>query len=118
VPGFGASRRRLIAQKGRPMQLLRPADDSPPTPITVLGYTHFYRPEDTNLRVRAVAEAEQADTLVEILNDEIAAASFPPPDQDAQIVIDGQYWQLLAANPLYDASELIGWTLYLRGGRG
>lgn len=110
-----SSWRRLIAIKGRPMTLRRQTATSPAvfSDVTVRAAAVAYQPE-------AIAgDLKMGDLRVSILNDEIAAASWPgPPRARDQMTIDGKTYVLQAATPRYDGETLVGFTIWVRGGPG
>lgn len=128
-----ATRRRMLAAKGRPMLLRRIVpqvlgDLHPsPTDLTVQGYSYPYTPD------RIAEPVRQGDAQVQILNDEIVNASWPStlnfmtgvyisipgstlPGADDFVVIDGLVWVIVGNSPCYDGAALIGHSLWVRGG--
>lgn len=106
-------RRRAIIRRGRAMTLRRALPTSPVTyaECPLLGFQAFYRPEHITGGVR------QGDARVQILNDEIAALSWPgPPVSQDLIVIDGRTWAVVGALAVYEGSSCIGFDLHVRGG--
>lgn len=107
------SRRRMLAKDGRPMILSRPnpASGSPPAPVTVQGYLFPFAPE------KIAGALRQGDASVQILNDEIAAATWPgPPTAGDWLQIDGLTWLVQGSGPLFEGATLIGHSLVARGG--
>lgn len=81
--------------------------------VTVRGATVAYQPD-------AIAgDLKMGDLRVSILNDEIAAGSWPgPPRSRDQMLIDGKTYVVQAATSLYDGETLVGFTIWARGGPG
>lgn len=101
------SRRRMLAQKGRPMTLRRTGQ----TDLTVQGYAVNGSTE------QGQGAARQDMQTVHILNDEIATASWPgPPIRGDRMVVDSDSWAILTATPVYEGSILIGHKLDTQGG--
>lgn len=107
-----AARRRLIARYGRPMVLRRQTGVNPVAyqELPIAGYLTAFRPEQLSGGV------QQGDASVAILNDELAAAGWPPPRAQNAIVIDGKTWQIVAAPPMFERAVLLGYKLWVRGG--
>lgn len=84
----------------------------PPTfsSVTVVAFIYAYRPDQIK------GDLKQGDVRCEILNDEIAAASWPGPPKTGDSLIDGtNTLNLIGAFPLYDGTTLLGHTLMARG---
>lgn len=99
---------RALGKKGRPMTLHRPDV----TDVTVTGFLVMYRPDQIGR-----AGIQEGDARVTILNDEIAAATWPgPPRARDQIVIDNRTWLIRESTPEYLGETCIGYSLFCRGG--
>ena len=91
------------------MSLRRQATPTSPV-VQVLGYPRAYQPGELT------AGVQQGDVRVEILHDEIAAATWPaPPRNPDRLTLDARTYTVLGAFPLYEGSVLIGWQLWCRG---
>jgi hypothetical protein len=109
MSSFLISRRRLLAQRGRPMVLRRPG--TPYIDVTVQGFKAAFSPE------QITGGVQQGDCRVQILADEITAAAWPgPPKNKDSVVVDGRTWSVQGATPLYDGATLLGFSLWVRGG--
>lgn len=113
MAGHGDARRRAIAAKGRPATLRRQTATKPaayadlPVQVFIVGY----RPE------QITGGLQQGDAQARALNDEIAAAGWPPPRAGFLLVVDGQTFAVQGSAPAYDGADLIGWNLWIRGGK-
>lgn len=109
------TRRRLIGRWSRPMQLKRLSGGGG-TPVTAVGlpvngFFSMYRPDEIS------GDIKQGDAEVALTNDELAASNWTsPPRARDQIMIDGRTWQIVDAYPVYEGSDVIGHTLWVRGG--
>lgn len=106
------ARRRMLAAKGRPMTLRRQTSINPEVfvDLTVQGFDRSFQPQEITGGVR------QGDRQVEILNDELAAASWPVlRGKVLRIVIDGATATVVDVFPLYEGASLIGHRLWVRG---
>ncbi len=106
-----AIRRRHIQGKGRTVTLRRQVGKAAPTDVSLLAFIHAYRPDQITEGLK------QGDQLAEILNDEIAVASWPgPPKVGDTLIADGKSLAVLGTpTPLYDGPTLLGYTLSVRG---
>lgn len=110
---FLASRRRLIALRGRPMVLRRQTALRPPAYAEqpVRGIFQMYRPEQ-------IAKAmEQGDASVALLIDDLDGWQILPWQRVQLVIPDSGVWVIQGALPVYDGPELIGHTLHIRGGQ-
>jgi hypothetical protein len=110
------ARRRLIASRGRSMTLRRSSGAFGAVTyatVTLTGFSRAYRPDPL------AGSLVQADYVVEILNDEIAAqvTYAGPPRPNDELTMDGQSFNVQGAEAIYEASTLIGHRLMVRGGR-
>jgi hypothetical protein len=106
---YADARRALLRDRGRSMVLRRQASPAALT-VTVQGYPRAYSPGELQ------AGAQQGDLQIEILNDEIAAASWPaPPRNPDRILMDSRTYTVLGAFPLKEGETLFGWRLWARG---
>jgi hypothetical protein len=102
------ARRALLRDRGRAMVLRRQA--TPAVTVTVQGYPRAYSPGELQ------AGVQQGDVRIEILNDEIAAASWPgPPRNPDRILMDGRTYTVLGAFPMYEGETLFAYSLWTRG---
>lgn len=110
MTAFADSRRRLLARLGRTMTLHRA--DASASDLAVTGYLTTFRPETGNQPL------QQGEAVVEIMDDEISAASWPDPDAGTFVVIDTETWAVLpgGAHPVYSGATRIGWALHVKGG--
>lgn len=102
----------MIALRGRSMTLRRLVA-APDTwlDVPLLAFTAAYEPDEL------VAPLVQGDRRVEILHDEIAAAGWPWPPREPDVLQDGsESFTVLFAAPVWEAGSRIGWTLSVRGG--
>ena len=90
----------------------RTVASGPATAVTLLGWPTQYSPN-------AIAGGIQVgDANVSTMNDEIAAATWPgPPVSGDEMVIDGLVWAVLGAESIYEGVELLGFEIWVRGGR-
>lgn len=99
--------------KGRPVTLRRQTSARPPAfdDVTVQAFFHAFQSE------RITEGLKQGDRLAEILNDEIAAASWPgPPKAGDAIMVDGASLQVLPGVAiLYDGTTPLGFSIPVRG---
>ena len=103
------TRRRMIRSRGRQMTLRRAGTGG--ASVDLIGFASSYSPEQTQGAV------SPGDQQVQILNDEIAAASWPaPPRKDDKLVLDGRTAAVKGAWPVHDGALLIGWRLWISGG--
>ena len=101
----------MLRARGRPMVLQRPNDSPPPADLPVQGFLALFAPDQVKPPVT------QGDAQVQILNDEIAAATWPAPGIGTWVVEGGQTWAVLGATPRYEGAACIGWSLWVRGGQ-
>lgn len=91
------------------MVLRRQATPTSPT-VTVSGYPRAYSPGEL------LGGVQQGDVRIEILNDEIAAASWPaPPRNPDRVVMDSRTYTVIGAFPIFEGTAVIGWSLWVRG---
>lgn len=103
------TRRRLLATRGRPVVLTKAGGAA----VTVLAHVNLM-PRYTDIPGSNVVQPRQS---IEILNDEIAAASWPaPPSKPDRIQIDGRTSVIQNAHPVYEGATLIGWSIFVEGG--
>jgi hypothetical protein len=102
------ARRRQIAGKGRPMALRRIGEPDLP----LIGFLRDYQPQEL------LGGVQQGDVRVEILAEEIAAAGWTtPPAKPDRLVVDGRSYAIqAAARPVHEGADLIGWSIWARGG--
>ena len=108
------ARRRHLARHGWPMALRRQTGVDPVThaAVTVQGFKHDYSPG------QIVGGILQGDARVEITPDEIAAAAWPgPPRKGDSMLIDQQVWAVQGATAVRAAGVLVGYSIWIRGGR-
>lgn len=109
------ARRRLIASRGRNMTLRRSSGTFGAVTyasVTLKGFSRAYRPDPL------AGSLVQADYAVEILNDEIVAASWAgPPRPTDELLMDGASFSVEGAEPIYEGAAVIGHCLMVRGGR-
>lgn len=106
----GNNRRALLRARGRLMVLRRQASPTAPA-VAVLGYSRAFQPGELQ------AGVQQGDVRIEILADEIAEAAWPaPPRNPDRVTVDGRTYTVQGATAIYDLAELIGWSLWCRGG--
>ncbi len=97
-----ASRARMIASRGRAVELARAGAEA-----TVTAFLHAVRPEQ-------IAGGLQAgDALLETA---ALPAPFAPPVKGDTVRADGRRWSVMGATPLHAGAVLAGYTLHLRGG--
>lgn len=110
MTAFADSRRRLLARMGRTMTLHRADASASDLPVT--GYLTTFRPETGN------PPLQQGEAVVELMDDEIAAAGQAAPDLGTMVIIDTETWAVLpgGAHPVYSGVTRIGWTLHVKGG--
>jgi hypothetical protein len=79
--------------------------------VDLIGFPHGFQAD------QMAAGVKQGDQLIETLDDELQAASWPdrPRDPD-KLLLDGRTWTLVDASPVYDGALRIGWRLWVRGG--
>lgn len=99
---FLASRRRLVASRGRPVTFTRGAAVS-----TVKAFLGPWTADN------AVTPGEQGDGVLYSADDLVP---FGPRAGDF-VAIDGATWVVLGAPPVYDGPALIGYNLHIRGGQ-
>ena len=109
------ARRHNIARAGRPYTLRRQTAYTPAatySSVTVQGYRRTYRTDELS------GALVQGDWALEILNDEIAAATWSGPPINGDELLDGSLatYAVQGAAPVYEGSTLIGYTLQIRGG--
>lgn len=103
-----AARRRQLAAKGRPMVLSRL---TPALSVTLQGKDNAFAPDQLQGGV------QQGDLQVEILLDELQAASWPDrPRSPDKLTIDGRTYTVRDATLVSEGPTPIGWTLWVRGG--
>jgi hypothetical protein len=115
------ARRRLVNDNGRPMPLSRLITGSDPPAYQTVNVQAFSRglvvatDQRGRVEVRTIGVQMLGDEIIEILTDEIAAASWPaPPIRNDRVTWDGLSKTVQAAKPVYDATLLIGWSLTVR----
>ena len=87
------------------MVLARPGGAS----VTVRGYPRSYQPHEL------VGGLMQGDQRVEILVEEIEAASWPaPPVKPDRLSLDGGDAMVMAATPVCEGETVIGYSLWVR----
>ncbi|WP_419900647.1 hypothetical protein [Roseomonas sp. USHLN139] len=108
---FADSRQRFLARRGRPGTLRR---QTSATPVSYAEQTlptipHAFLPNELTGGVL------QGDQQAEI---GLVPAAWPgPPRADDTLLLDGQRWTVKGATAVYQGAELIGWTLWIRGGK-
>ena len=102
-----AARRNLLRRFGRPLTLRRGL-----VAAECVGYLTRYSPDEI-----AGTALRQGDAKVQLFAADLAAAGFPvPPRNPDELRTANNSWTVLFANPVFEAAELIGWTLAVRGG--
>ena len=106
----GTNRRAILRERGRPMTMRRAIGTSGVT-VTLLGFARAFSPGELTGGV------QQGDLRIETLADEITGAAWPaPPRNPDRVTMDNRTWTVQGAWPVYEGAELIGWTIWARGG--
>ena len=106
-----ATRRRHLHSMGRPMTLRRIVSSDPATysDLPVVGKDRSYEPGEIQGGI------QQGDLMVDLLNDEIAAADWSRPSRPDRVLIDGRTYTVQGAWPVNDGPLCIGWRVWVRG---
>jgi hypothetical protein len=111
------SRRYQINLRGRPMTLRRlitagsGGSASTYNVIIVKGVKWSFRPDQLTGGVL------QGDAIVEILQDDLTAKTWPaPPRKGDTMIIDSRTWTVQGNEALYEDITNIGHSIWVRGG--
>lgn len=112
MSGIGASRRRMLRRYGRPVTLRRQTGVNPVAfaGAEVPGMVAGYGPD------AITGAVQQGDATAAVLAEDLVAEGFPVPPRSGDSLVDGRTWKVMAAYPVYDGSDLLGWDLWIRGG--
>ena len=110
---FLASRRRLMALRGRPMVMRRQTAPRPPAYAErpVRGIFRGYSPEQITQGML------QGDASIALVIDDLYGWTVQPWPQVQIVIPDSGTWIVQGALPVYDGAELIGHNLHVRGGQ-
>lgn len=102
---FAAVRQRQLLKSGRSMVFRRQTGINPVTfsDTIALGFLRSFRPEEI------AGGIQQGDAQVLTLTD-------VTPRAGDRVVIEAKTWQVIGVTPVYNAAELIGYSLWVRGG--
>ena len=112
--GVSAQIASALKRIGRPMTLRRlttgPLGKQIPLDVTVLAYAVNYQPQEL------IGNIQQGDSVVTLCNKEIAAAQWPgPPKQNDVLIFDGRTTIVMSVEAKYLGQELLAFYCQVRG---
>lgn len=112
--GHAAQIASALKRIGRPMILRRttlgPLGREVPLDVSILGFAVNYQPQEL------IGTIQQGDSMVTFCNKEIAAAQWPgPPKQKDVLIFDNRTTIIMAVEAKYLGEELLAYYAQVRG---